>query len=298
MDAPPTPALSPRSARRLWRCAVGLALALVGAGCGGNENPLAPYEGGRALTFLQVTQNVTPDVQWVGGRVAAVGVNHGPRAALDSTLVWMRLSSDAADSIPSYATVGEGTTAGAVEGYGGTPLEHLAHGETYTFWIAEASALAAGLDPVDAGAFADTTVTLQLLLRGQPDSDDPPGGDPALSVRFEVERSERLTGERFIVRWTPATVRFRHLAIRRASIGGFDNLVWYVHALDGGPAVIAPPFTTGDIPAGVEEVTTFSGFSRNVYFLWAATDDWTGSFAPSARGYTWFRLLDTNFPEG
>lgn len=265
---------------------------LVGAGCSQDANPLAPYEGSRPLDLLKVTQSFTPEIQWVGGRVAAVGVNRGTRAALDSTLVWLRAAPGNENAIGSFATVGLETSAALITSYGGTPQDRLTDGETYTFWIAEASAMGVGLDSlrIDPTAFADTTLTMTLLLRGQQ------GGSSALGVRFEVERDERLTGERFIVRWTPESVRFRHLALRPASTGSFTDLIWYLFSPEGSPPAIASPVTIGEAPPGVDQITEFAGFSPSVHTLWGATDDWNQSFSPSAPGYAFFRMFADNFP--
>src|SRR5690606_12420318 len=159
--------------RRLVR-ALGLTALLASAvldvaGCSEDTYPLAPYEGGRPLDLLKVTQSFTPEIQWVGGRVAAVGVNRGTRAALDSTLVWLRVAPGNENSIGSFVTVGQESASDLVLSYGGTPQDRLTDGETYTFWIAEASAVGVGLDSlrIDPAAFADTTLTMALLLRGQ-----------------------------------------------------------------------------------------------------------------------------------
>lgn len=279
---------------RLLRVACLLACGgLAVAGCSQGDNPLAPYQGSRPLDLLRVTQNFTPDIQWVGGRVAAVGVNRGHRAALDSSLVWLRVA--AGDDISSFVTVGDETDQGLIGSFGGVPLDSLENGATYTFWLAEASAFEAGLDStrMDLDAFADTTLTMQLLLRGRS------GGDRDLDVEFEVVRDERLTGDRYVVRWTPSTVGFRRLAIRASSTGGFDNLIWHVLVPEGEDGVITPPVTIGVPPAGTQEATPFpsAGFSSGVHTLWAVTDDWTGSFSPSAQGYAYFQIFANNFED-
>ena len=315
MNAPPlnapSEAASPRPGR--WRPGHALALAalvacaaLAAGGCSDDANPLAPYEGQRPLDLLRVTQSFTPQLQWVGGRVAAVGVNRGTRAALDSTLVWMMTAPG--DDISSFVTVGEGGDDARVMSYGGTPQDRLTDGQTYTFWLAEQSALDAGLDSthIEAGAFADTTMAVHLLFCGQQ------GG--GAGVTFEIERDERLTGEQFYVRWTPDGVRFNRLAIREAPVGGFTDLTWFVLTPDGEAPSIASPVTIGAAPPGTEEPTPFADFVRDdewnppserdssevdvdppTYTLWATTEGWNESFAPTAPGYAWFRIDKRNF---
>ncbi len=277
---------------RLW--IVGLALAGAGAllGCSDASNPLAPYEGDRPLTLLRVTQSFTPEIQWVGGRVAAVGVNRGSRAALDSTLVWLQESP--ADDIGSFVTLGQHTASDRIRALGGTPADSLTDGGQYTFWIAERSALDAGLDPqrLPAGAFDDTTFTASLVLRGLS------GGDRSLGLQYRVLRDEKLLGSRFVVTWTPG-IPLRRLAIRQAAGGGFTDLVWHVLIPDGEPGGILPPVVVGEVPPGAEEAVPFpeAGFTPATYTLWGVTGDWDGGFSNASKGYTFFRIFPNNFEE-
>lgn len=293
----------------LFACALS-----AGTGCdAGGSEPLAPYEGDRALDILRVTQRFEPEIQWVGGRVAALGVNRGTRAALDSTLVWLRTAPD--NSINSFVTYGEGMDAALVQSFGGTPQGSLTDGETYTFWLAERAAFDVGLDSarVDPAAFADTTFTMSLILPGNAASTSD------LGVVFEIERDERLTGERFLVRWTPADVPFRRMAIRKpprgaGALGGFQDLIWHILTPEEQPPSITSPIAIGGEPAGVQVVVPFEGasFERDVvyhppsdvpgdedveprpYVLWAVTDDWPGtSFSATNqanRGYAQFQI--------
>ena len=296
---------------RLRGWAIGLVVVLGGlgalAGCSEEANPLAPYEGDRSLELLRVTQNFTPEIQWVGGRVGAVGVNRGSGPALDSTLVWLQEAPG--DDISSYVTVGENTAADLIRSFGGTPVDSLADGETYTFWIAERSAFDLALDSTQyqPAAFADTTFTMNLLLSGSA------GGDRDLDVEFEVQREERLLGSRFVVTWTPA-IPFRELAIRAGSTGGFTDLVWHILIPEGEAGEITPPLVIGETPPGAQEAVAFNGFVEDdilgiapgeedddeapFHTLWAVTEDWeVGDFgaSPFNTGYTFFRMDKCNF---
>jgi hypothetical protein len=194
----------------------------------------------------------------------------------------------------------------------GTQQYSLTHGETYPFWLAERSALDAGLDStrMEPGAFVDSTFVMRLFLEGQA------GSDPALGVRFSILRDERLLSETFTVRWTPETVQFRRLAVNSGTLGSFQDLTWHVVSPEGGPELISSGVVLGLPPAGVQEATPFTDFERDLlynpdppgtpldqrqdvtpptYVLWAATDAWTGSFSPTAPGYAWFRILSCNF---
>jgi hypothetical protein len=145
---------------------------------------------------------------------------------------------------------------------------------------------------------------MRVILRGQV------GGDRNLGVRFWITRDERLTGETFTVRWTPETVRFRRLAIRQATTGGFQNLTWHIVSPEGGPEVISSGVVLDVVPPGAQEAAPFIDFERDLtfsppddagdvtpptYILWAATDQWNLSFAPTAPGYAWHRILSCNF---
>jgi hypothetical protein len=315
---PPAPPVVPRGWRLLRRAgmaALVAAASLAGAGCSGDDNPLAPYEGDRALDLLKVTQRFQPELQWVGGRVAAIGVNRGPRAALDETLVYLRLADD--NSIGSVATYGEAMADALVASFGGTPQERLTSGETYTFWLAERAAFDAGLDSlqIDPATFVDTTMTMRVLFVGQ-------SGGSQVDATFVVERDERVTGDQFIVRWEPADLRFRQMAIREATVGGFNRLIWWIDTPpDVSDEQITSPVTFGfGVPpaAGLRQVQPFreAGFAPDLlynpdppetppaervdvrastYFLWATTDDWNETFSANAPGYAWIRLDICNF---
>ncbi len=282
------------SARRPWRrrllAAATAVFLVVGAGCSEEANPLAPYEGGRALELLRVTQSFTPEMQWVGGRVAAVGINRGTDAALDSSLVWLRTAPG--DDISSFITVGQHTDYDLVRAFGGTPVDSLSDGEEYTFWIAEQQAFEVGLDSTlrPPGTFADTTVAMDLVLRGRS------GGDPALGVTYRVVREERLTESQFVVTWTPA-VPLRRLAIRQGPTGGFTDLVWHVLVPEDEEGAILPPVVIGEAPAGTVEAVPFpsEGFASSVHTLWGVTEDWEGGFGNFATGYTFFQIFANNF---
>lgn len=267
----------------------GAALICLG-GCSDEAEVLAPFRGDRPLTILNVTHNDKPDVQWVGGRVAAVGVNRGTRAALDETLVWMVTASG--NDIGSYVTVGIDGDAGAVETVGGTVLDSLSDDTVYTFWLAEESALAVSLDSsrIEPGSFADTTMTLKYLLRGRSN------GDPDLGVEFTVVREQTLLSDTYTVTWTPA-IPFRRLAIRQATTGGFSDLVWHVVVPDGEPDSIVPPVVIGEVPPGTVEATEWAGgFEPDNYVLWAVTSAWNGEdFGFRTGGYAFFQIFSSNF---
>lgn len=258
-------------------------------GCDGAENPLAPYEGARPLEIQRVTRSFSPDFQWVGGRVAAVGVNRGTEAALDSSLVWLSVADD--NSIGGPVSIGEGLDADLVRQYGGTPTDSLASDETYTFWIAEKSALDAALDPakLDAFTFTDTTVTLALLLNGR--------NRGSLGFDVQILRDERLDGETYRVNWTPADRAVRRVALVKGSaLPSFTGLVWHIVQPDGTPDAILPPVALGETPPGAETAVEWAGtFEPATYTLWMVDDTWDGSFSSSAKGLAYYVIFSSNF---
>lgn len=127
---------------RLRWIATALPLALLGlSACAEDDNPLSPYQGGRAMSKLVAdSTSHVPKMTWLGGYVAALGVNRGERAALDSTLVWLISAAD--DEIRFPATFGQ-VPAGAqdlTEQYGGQRLERLVEDNIYTYWVIKAEA--------------------------------------------------------------------------------------------------------------------------------------------------------------
>ena len=272
-----------------------LSLALLGllaAGCDGTgPDQLPEYEGHRALEVLQVTQSYTPDLQWVGGRVAAVGVNRGSTAALDSTLIWIATADD--NSIPSHVTIsGEANQRSVVESYGGTPADSLASGEQYTFWLAEKSVFEAGLDSssFDGMNFVDTTFTTQLQLTGLTK------GEFGLVEEITVTRDQSLLEERYIVNWTPSSIAFRRIAIQVGTTGGFDNLVWHVLVPEESTEGILPPVVIGEAPENTEVAVEFTGFvSGEGHTLWMNTSEWEGNFGFGATGYAAYQMFESNF---
>jgi hypothetical protein len=267
--------------------------------CRGNqENPLAAYEGDRPLSFQRVTQSYHPDIQWLGGRVAAVGVNRGSKAALDSTLVWIQTS--ATDMIGPVSTVGLHADAATVRKYRGIPVDSLENETKYTFWIAEKAVFDGALNSTlrTPFSFRDTSFTINVLFTspmqwGERDPSDPFEERPL--VTFSIVRDEKLTGDRFIVSWTPDTVAFRRIGIRKGSYPAFTDLVWHVFLPDSVPDKIRPPICVPTPPSGAGVAVDWpsEGFEKGtVYFLWMVRTGWKsmppdwGSFAKGYSGMT------------
>lgn len=274
--------------RSLQGVAAALIVALALAACSGDTNPVAPYAGERPLQFLTIAQSFRPQVQWVGGRVAAIGVNRDSTAALDSTLVWMMAADD--NTIESFVTVGEGGDDGLVSEYGGVPSDSLDDGQTYTFWMAEREVLDAGLDPAsfDGFNFVDTTLTLDLLLRGRSLG----GAD----VEVVISREQTLEGTRYIMDWEPA-LPFRQIGINQGRVGAFTDLAWHVVLPDVVDDSIYPPVVIGEVPPEADEIVEWSGFEPAIYICWMTNSEWEGNFTLRADGYAFFQVFESNFEE-
>ena len=263
-----------------------LVIALIGA-CETEENPLAPYAGERPLILLRVTESFSPDVQWVGGKVAAIGVNRGERSALDSTLVWLKVAPD--DEITSPISIDGSFDLSEISRLRGEPLDSLADRQVYTFWVATREALDAGLagPAADEHTLADTTLTLSYLLNGRSS-----GG---VSANFTIFRDERLLSDKYTVTWAPASLTFRQIAIRKGTVGGFSDLLWHVVAKEG-ESGLSSPLIIGETPENALTATEWAGFDTGSHVLWAATEEWEGeSFGLRTRGYAVFSIFANNF---
>ena len=262
---------------------------------GDQDNPLAAYEGNRPLSFQRVTQSYHPDIQWIGGRVAAVGVNRGNKAALDSTLIWIETATT--DAIGPVSTVGLRPDVATVRKYKGTPVDSLANETEYTFWIAEKSVFDGTLSPSlrTPFSFRDTTFAINVFFTspmqwGERDPSDPFGDRPLVTI--SIVRDEKLTGDKFIVSWTPDSIAFRRIGIRKGSYPGFTDLVWHVFLPDSVPDKIRPPISVPTPPSGAGVAVDWpaEGFEKGtVYFLWMVRTGWKSmppDWGTFARGYS------------
>lgn len=255
-----------------------------------SDTSLAPYEGHRPLTFLKVTQSYTPDIQWVGGRVAAVGVNRGNNASLDSSLVWLMTAED--NSIESYVTVGTYTDTVTIQQIGGTPQDSLLNGSKYTFWLAEKEMLDVELDSIygDGYNFTDTTFKINLGINGLTKGEK--SGDE-LIVTINLIQIKTITETRFIWDWTPDSIAFRQIAIRKGKkLAGWSDLEWHILTPDSLEDNIYPPVVLGAQIEGTDEVIPWSvnGFEKNkTYCVWMSNSKWTSdNFGMNAYGLAFF----------
>jgi hypothetical protein len=260
------------------------------------ETSLAPYQGQRALEIIKITRSPRPDIQWLGGRVAAVGVNEGDQAAMDSTLVW--LTTAETDTLSSYQTFGTNTDESLLATLGAVPADSLDHDAMYTIWLATEEAFSASLDTAfrDENTFIDTTFAAPVYLRGK--SWGERSGTQVI-VDLKIEQVESMLDNFFILTWTPATLPFRQLAIRKAAVGGFEDLVWHILTPDSLDDNIYPPLIIGSTVPGTDELVAWDpavGFLPDEEYpsvgeghvLWMTNSKWTGAFSRYETGYAWF----------
>lgn len=106
------------------------------AGCEKSNEGLAPYEGERNMSNIQVQQgSYRPKITWVGGYASVLGVNRGTSAALDSSLIWLvHINGNNIHYPVTFATLPEGSEDITTQ-YGGTKLDSLDEDFTYTYWV-------------------------------------------------------------------------------------------------------------------------------------------------------------------
>ncbi len=282
-----------KSGKSAFKAAAAVILAgMLLVGCDSEVNPLAPYEGSRPLIIQRVTVSHAPDISWVGGRAAAIGINRGERPALDSTLVWIHTANGNELDSPIY--VRDVIDRDLVASFGGVPTDSLPDSETYTFWVAEETAFEAGLEggAIDAFTFADTTFQLIYMLRGPR-----PIRSGGLGITFYVSRDERLLSDHFVVTWEPA-IPLRRLAMRVGTAGGFDALIWHILTPEEEEPNLLPPIRPGDEPEGLVIAQEWDGFGTDRYVLWGNNDEWGGtSFSFQTPGYAFYQITHFYAPD-
>ena len=273
------------------RASIFSTLVLLVFGCDEESTTLAPYLGARPLIMRTVTKSARPDIDWVGGRAAAIGVNQGGRAALDETLIWLTTTDD--NTISSPIRFGTESNEQMIASLGGTPQDSLSNDTEYTFWVAEIDALNNGLDTtqVDPFSLTDSTLVVTYQLRGRS------SGDPSLGVSFSVTRDQKLLEDRYVIYWTPASQAFRRIVINTGSTGSIkDGVKWHIVEPDEDEDFIRPPIVIGEPPDGTLQVTKWAGFEVSNHILWAQTSEWDGqSYGLRTPGYAQFLIFKNNF---
>ena len=295
--------------QRFSGATVALGLVLWVTGCLKSAPPIAPYDPGTVkLTTLTTEAGVyTPRVSWTGGYVAAVGVNVGRNARLDTSLIWLVYGSG--NSIhyqPRFGQVPPGAQ-DLTTSFGGHPTTALTEDKVYTFWIAKDDVWAAiNASPgkvliADTGAIKPVRTsndTLYVTSQSFLSAIEPV--DVFIGVR-NVHAVGRL-GVINVIQTDTSNAPLITFQIAQAGLAPPDSLltnmgicvsqqydigavIWEVLAVDtssGQPVywttdVISSPVFAGQSIPRTDVFTAFpaGGLERNkTYYIWIANRDW------------------------
>jgi hypothetical protein len=292
----------------------GIALLLVAGalfthnGCKQDEGVLAPYTGGGTpLSTISVQESVfVPTVTWIGGYVSAFGVNLGPTALLDTSLVSLMAAPDNGVRFPlTFGKVPAGTTELAQQ-YGGTPLTRLIEDRVYTFWAMKQEAWGQVSSQQHLPMVVDSAATQAVTKRNDTLRLSPSVFttvtrrlDVYINIK-DVKVYGRLCGTITVTasdtsnrpmvtfRVTQATAPdtlVSAVGICAGSDYHVDARAWEVISADVKPDttiywkndVIASPFAMGQAFPGTAEFISYpaEGLKRGVqYYLWFANKSW------------------------
>jgi hypothetical protein len=289
--------------------AIVLGLILSVSGCLKSAPPIAPYDQGTVkLTTLTTEAGVyTPRVSWIGGYVAAVGVNFGRDARLDTSLVWVVYG--AGNSIhyqPRFGQVPPGAQ-DLTTNFGGHPATALTEDKVYTFWIAKDDVWAAINANPGKVLIADTAATVPVRLSNDTvyvtsqsflSAIEPV--DVFIGVRnvhavgrlgvinviqTDTNNAPLITFQIAQAGLAPPDTLLTNMGICTGQQYDVGSVIWEVLAVDttsGLPVywttdVISSPVFAGQAIPRTEVFTAFpaAGLERNkTYYLWIANRDW------------------------
>jgi hypothetical protein len=279
------------------------------SGCLKSAPPIAPYDPGTVkLTTLTTEAGVyIPRVSWIGGYVAAVGVNFGRDARLDTSLIWLVYG--AGNSIhyqPRFGQVPPGAR-DLTTTFGGHPATKLAEDQTYTFWVAKDDLWGAITAYPGKHLVADSAATVParisndtLFLDSQSFLSAIEPVDVYIGIR-NVHPVGRLgvinvvqtnTSNSPIISFQinqtgtlPPDSLLTNLGICVSQQYDVGAVIWEILAVDttsGQPVywatdVISSPVIAGEAIPGTAVFTTYpaGGLERNkAYYIWIANKDW------------------------
>jgi hypothetical protein len=115
---------------------ISLTALFIFSSCNEENDGLAPYVGSPKLSNIIVQDSTFwPKINWLGGYVSVLGINKGPRAALDSTLVFLVYKGGNDIHYPvTFNEIPPGAQDLTTQ-YGGSRVDSLTEDSTYTFWI-------------------------------------------------------------------------------------------------------------------------------------------------------------------
>lgn len=288
---------------------VGFLTVIIGSCKNNNEEILAPYGGGiRSLaSFTLQDSTYNPKFTWVGGYAAALGVNRGGNAALDSTLIW--LITTQGDNIQYPVKFGQ-LPQGAQDrttSFGGIPITRLIEDQEYTFWLLKDDAwsqlsnqkgkmfridslatsairLQGDTAFVRSTSYTQVTDTVNILVNIK---DFESHGKLADITIEEIDSSNSPIVKFTITQGTDSLVAATGLVVG-SGVYDVNNVVWEVlseetvggQTVYGKNNVIKSPFIVGQSFPQTHVFAAYpsAGLQRNkVYYLWIAGKDWDGT---------------------
>ncbi len=301
--------------------------------CNEENGALAPYIGPPAMSSLAVEEGTyRPKIAWVGGYVAAVGVNHDTLAALDSTLNWLIQSAGDDIGFPLLFNVPPSGTQDVTDQYGGHHVDSLSEDQTYTFWVMKK----AGWDQVKnlngKLLLPDSTLTGPVAIRGDTIFVGPTGGiiqKKRLDVYINI-RNIKVYGPLVLdpntfqpyMTVTPTnrdnnpivTFQIKQPGVTDTMVAAFGlndgsaydvgTVLWEVLTVDTVDTVIQyrslniipSPIVFGERPPRTQAFTEYpaGGLQRNkTYFFWLATSQWDGISHVRSSRYHSYVVFDT-----
>ena len=105
-------------------------------GCNKSDDSLAPYEGSTNLSAITLEKgSFKPKITWIGGYASVLGVNHGGKAALDTSLIWLvHVSGNNLHYPVKFNELPSGAEDITLQ-YDGNKVDSLNEDDTYTFWV-------------------------------------------------------------------------------------------------------------------------------------------------------------------
>lgn len=298
-----------RLPRWQWRSLVIVGTLALSLACSNDENPLAPYEGQPAMSSIAVEGGtLTPRITWLGGYVAALGINRGAVAALDSTLVW--LIHAGGNNIRYPVTYGQ-VPAGAQDltsQYGGKRLDRLGEDLTYTYWVLKENAWSAVSGNANKRLYVNTnsstaavetrgdTVFINPLSHTQKSEAidvfvnvkdvKPTGRLGIINVRQSSDSNNPIVTWKIIQPGVTDTLIAALGVVNAQQYQVAGNLweVWSEESSGGqpvygkknvirGPVIMGQPFSETHVFAEYPA----TGLERNKdYYIWIASKDWDG----------------------
>ncbi len=299
--------------------------AVLFTSCEETDNTLAPYVGSPKMSGLTIeNKSFTPKITWVGGYVSAIGINKGPKAALDSTLVWLINKSGNGIKYPvKYGELQDGVQDLTTQ-FGGNHLTELLEDSIYTFWLMKEDVWSIVTTNPEKYIFADSNLTENYLVSGDTlklsssiytqkihnlDNYINLSGISTFGQLGTIQIIQTNISDNIEINWnvTQAGVTDQNIAamgIVKGNQYAAANSIWEVYSeveengqpLYGKHNVIAAPVFSGDSLANTKIFVEYPerGLERNAtYYVWIASKEWDGVGRIRATPYYAYATFNT-----